>query len=215
MRLGDADRRSIAALLATIERPVPVRLELGPSESGVTLLAGGRELDPLETTREVVAELASLSDLIALEIVEREERGPYPRTTIAGRAAFTGTPWGHELTALVHGVVEAGRPTPSVAAATLERLASIEGEPLVEVFVTPTCASCPPVVLHAFRCALAGPWLRAEAVESSEFPERTDRAGVHGVPAVVVGGRPAVAGRVSEDVFVGRVAAAARWPAGP
>jgi alkyl hydroperoxide reductase subunit AhpF len=64
-------------------------------------------------------------------------------------------------------------------------------------------------VLLAYRCAIAHPRIRSTAIEASEFPERADRVGVHGVPAIAVGGRLAWAGRVSEDVFVGRLVAAA------
>jgi predicted DsbA family dithiol-disulfide isomerase len=60
-------------------------------------------------------------------------------------------------------------------------------------------------VLLAYRCALASPWIRAEAVEASEFPARADRHAVHGVPAIVIDDRPAWAGRVPEDAFVERL----------
>jgi predicted DsbA family dithiol-disulfide isomerase len=64
-------------------------------------------------------------------------------------------------------------------------------------------------VLLAYRCAIASPHVVATAVEASEFPERADRMGVHGVPAVAVDGRLAWAGRVPEPVFVERLVAAA------
>ena len=63
-------------------------------------------------------------------------------------------------------------------------------------------------MLLAYRCALAQPRIHAGAVEASEFPERADRVGVHGVPAVAVDGRLTWAGRTSERVFVERLVAA-------
>ncbi|MBM3677137.1 MAG: hypothetical protein FJW96_04540 [Actinobacteria bacterium] len=64
-------------------------------------------------------------------------------------------------------------------------------------------------MLLAYRCAVASDRIRAEAIEASEFPLRADRHGVHGVPAIVVDGRPAWAGRVPEAQFVERLLAAA------
>ncbi len=45
--LGERDQSAIAEVLATLERDVAVRLDLGPVATPVALLAaGGRELDP-------------------------------------------------------------------------------------------------------------------------------------------------------------------------
>jgi predicted DsbA family dithiol-disulfide isomerase len=68
-------------------------------------------------------------------------------------------------------------------------------------------------VLLAYRCAIASPHVLATAVEASEFPERADRAGVQGVPAIAVDERLAWAGRVPEGIFVERLLAAAGAPA--
>jgi hypothetical protein len=47
-------------------------------------------------------------------------------------------PVGYELTTLVHAIVEAGRAEPSLSAASRERLASLQQDVSVDVFVTPT-----------------------------------------------------------------------------
>ena len=47
-------------------------------------------------------------------------------------------PLGYELTTLVHGILEAGRAEPALSAASLERLATLERDVTVDVFVTPT-----------------------------------------------------------------------------
>ena len=48
------------------------------------------------------------------------------------RIRFYGTPWGYELTSLVHAVLEAGREEPSLQLPDLAR------DMRIEVFVTPT-----------------------------------------------------------------------------
>ena len=47
-------------------------------------------------------------------------------------------PVGYELTTLVHAIVDAGRLSPSLSPTSLERLAALERDVTIDVFVTPT-----------------------------------------------------------------------------
>ena len=47
-------------------------------------------------------------------------------------------PAGYELTTLVHGILEAGRTAPALADASLARLAEIDDDVTIDVYVTPT-----------------------------------------------------------------------------
>ena len=102
------------------------------------LAAGGREIDTAAETRAVVEDVCSLSEQVTLEVVERDEPGPWPRTTIGPGLRYLGMPLGYELTTLVHGIVEAGRTAPSLSAASRERLGTLDRDIAVDVFVTPT-----------------------------------------------------------------------------
>ena len=113
-------------------------LELGPEEAPVTVLAGGREIDFGDETRALLEQLAELSDRIDLTECERETPGRWPKTTVAGSLVYHGLPWGYELTTLVGAIVEAGRAAPSLAPASIEKLASLEQDVALEVYVTPT-----------------------------------------------------------------------------
>jgi alkyl hydroperoxide reductase subunit AhpF len=126
-------------VLAALERDVEVTLELGPTATPVTLLAaGGREIDTGAETRRLVEAVCAESDRVALTVVERDEPGPWPRTTIGPGLRYLGMPLGYELTTLVHGILEAGRAESTLSAATLGQLASLERDVTVDVFVTPT-----------------------------------------------------------------------------
>ncbi len=65
-------------------------------------------------------------------------------------------------------------------------------------------------MLLAYRCALASLRVSAAAVEATEFPLAAERHGVVSVPAIVVDGRPAWVGNISEELFVARLLTAAR-----
>ena len=137
--LGKTEQAAIREAFAELERDVDVRLELGPSATPVTLLAaGGRELDSNAIARDVVTAICELADGVCLTLVEHDEPGPWPRTTIGPGLVYQGMPLGYELTTLVHAIVEAGRAEPTLSAASRERLAGLEQDVTIDVFVTPT-----------------------------------------------------------------------------
>lgn len=137
--LGERERDAVESVLSSLERDVLVTLELGPTAAPVTLLAlGGRELDTGAQTRAVLEDVCSLSERVTLEVVEHEQPGPWPRTTIGPGLRYLGMPLGYELTTLVHGIVEAGRREPSLTEASRERLDALERDVAIDVYVTPT-----------------------------------------------------------------------------
>ena len=138
MELGEHEREAIRGILELLERDVPVELVLGPEESPVSVIAAGGEIDFGAETRSLLEQVAALTDRVALTVTEVEERGSWPRTTVAGRLVYHGLPWGYELTTLVGAIVEAGREQSSLSEASLEALAGLEHDVALEVYVTPT-----------------------------------------------------------------------------
>ncbi|HEY6076854.1 MAG TPA: hypothetical protein VIV36_08435 [Gaiella sp.] len=138
-QLGERDAAAVRDVLAALERDVEVTLELGPTAPPVTLLAaGGREIDTGAETQRLVEAVCAESDRVTLTVVESDEPGPWPRTTIGPGLRYLGMPLGYELTTLVHGILEAGRAEPALSAASRERLTTLERDVTVDVFVTPT-----------------------------------------------------------------------------
>jgi alkyl hydroperoxide reductase subunit AhpF len=137
--LGEREQEAVRSVLDGLERDVEVELELGPTATPVTLLAaGGRELDSNGLTRDLVEAVCSLSERVSLRVVEHDEPGPWPRTTIGEGLEYLGMPAGYELTTLVHGILEAGRAEPSLTEATLAKLDALEDDVTIDVYVTPT-----------------------------------------------------------------------------
>ena len=137
--LGERDAAAVRDVLAALERDVDVTLDLGPTATPVTLLAaGGREIDTGAETRRLVESVCAESDRVSLTIVEHDEPGPWPRTTIGPGLVYLGMPLGYELTTLVHGILEAGRSEPSLTPASRDRLDALDRDVAIDVFVTPT-----------------------------------------------------------------------------
>ena len=128
-------------LLDALERPVELLVAHGPEE---TPLPGARDIDFGAETERVVEEIASLSDRVSYR-VEIEPAGAerYPAVLVLPEGEdvgirYDGLPWGYELSSLLGAVLEAGRRTSSLSAESLERLAGLDRDLAIDVFVTPT-----------------------------------------------------------------------------
>jgi alkyl hydroperoxide reductase subunit AhpF len=138
LALGEHEREAIRGILDGLERDVPLELVLGPEESPVSVIGGAGEIDFGAETRTLLEQVAGLSERVSLTVTEVEERGRWPRTTIAGRLAYHGLPWGYELTTLIGGIAEAGKASTSLSQESVDALASLERTVALDVYVTPT-----------------------------------------------------------------------------
>jgi alkyl hydroperoxide reductase subunit AhpF len=136
------DEARVRELFAELERPVELLVAHGPEE---TPLAGAaRDIDFGAQTERVVRGLAELSENVSVRVEEEPpgfERYPAVSVQPEGRDAgirYYGLPWGYELGSLIGAVLEAGRPESSLRPESLERLAALDRELVIDVFVTPT-----------------------------------------------------------------------------
>jgi alkyl hydroperoxide reductase subunit AhpF len=135
------DEARVRELLAALERPVELVVALGPEEAPVL---GAREIDFGAETQRLVESLASLSERVSYRVEDRP-RGVdlFPAVLVLpeGKDAglrYYGLPYGYELGSLIGAVVEAGKREPSLSEESLRRLAALEQELAIDVFVTPT-----------------------------------------------------------------------------
>jgi alkyl hydroperoxide reductase subunit AhpF len=135
------EESKVRELLDALERPVELLVALGPEE---TPPPGARDMDFGAETVRVVEELAALSDNVTSR-VEDEPPGfdRYPAVSVlpGGRdvgVRYDGLPWGYELASLVGAVIEAGKTESTLMPESLDRLATLERDLAIDVFVTPT-----------------------------------------------------------------------------
>jgi alkyl hydroperoxide reductase subunit AhpF len=138
---GAGEEEKVRELLDALERPVELLVAHGPEEMP---LPGARDVDFGAETQRIVEELAALSDRVTFR-VETEPEGfeRYPAIAVLPDGhdvgiRYYGLPWGYELASLIGGVIEAGRLTPSLKPESLERLAALDRDLAIDVFVTPT-----------------------------------------------------------------------------
>jgi alkyl hydroperoxide reductase subunit AhpF len=135
------DEAQVRGLFDALERPVELLVALGPEEAP---LPGARDVDFSAETQRVVAGLAALSERVTYR-VEEEPDGfeRYPAIAVLPEGEdvglrYYGLPWGYELGSLIGAVLEAGRNESSLRPESLERLAALDRDLAIDVFVTPT-----------------------------------------------------------------------------
>jgi alkyl hydroperoxide reductase subunit AhpF len=135
------EEAKVRELLDALERPVELLVAHGPEE---TPLPGARDIDFGAETERVVAEIASLSGNVSYRVeIEPPGAERYPAVLVLPEGKdvgirYYGLPWGYELSSLLGAVLEAGRRESSLSAESLERLAGLDHELAIDVFVTPT-----------------------------------------------------------------------------
>jgi len=128
-------------LLDALERPVELLVALGPEE---TPLPGSPDVDFGAETQRIVEGIAALSERVTFRLEDEPpgfERYPAVAVLPAGEDVglrYYGLPWGYELASLLGGVLEAGRLESALAPESLARLATLDRELAIDVFVTPT-----------------------------------------------------------------------------
>jgi alkyl hydroperoxide reductase subunit AhpF len=135
------EEAKVRELLDALERPVELLVAHGPEE---TPLPGARDIDFGAETERVVREVAALSANVTCRVeVEPPGVERYPAVLVLPEGEdvgirYYGLPWGYELSSLLGAVLEAGKRASSLSAESLERLAGLDREIAIDVFVTPT-----------------------------------------------------------------------------
>lgn len=195
----------------------PVKIDYFTERDSTLTVPGRVPCAYCKPTREMLQELAALSDLISLRVHILEEapadrakfgidripgivlRGPVSSGPIF---KFYGMPGGTEFPAFLEAIVDTSRGEVLLSEQSVRELKKLQEEISVRVFVTPTCGYCPQMMRVAYQLSLANPKVRAEVVEVNEFPELADRYQVRAVPLTVIADKVAIPGAVHPDALV-------------
>jgi len=205
--LNEEIRQEVSKILADL--PGPVRLVMFTQEF---------ECEYCTETRQLVEEVAELSDRITAEIYDfqadrtkAEELGidKIPAIAVIGAqdygVRFYGIPSGYEFASFLHAIQSVAAGKPELSDATLRVVAGIQKPVHIQVFVTPTCPYCPQAVMLAHQLAIASPLIRADMVEAMEFPHLAVRYQVMGVPRTVINETVHIEGAAPESHVVAKL----------
>ena len=197
-----------------------VRETLADLENPVHLVLFTQTLECMycQENRQLMEDVASLSDLVDVTVYnfitdaeKAEEFGvdKIPATVIMGEEdygiRFYGIPAGYEFTTLIHSIRMIGTTGSQLDEQTREALDALTEPVHLQVFVTPTCPYCPQAVALGYEMAYASDNVRADGVESSEFPHLAVKYQVAGVPRTVINESTHLEGAAPPDMLLEKI----------
>lgn len=166
-------------------------------------------------TRQLVKELAGISDQITMEVydfatdkdqVEEYAVDKIPAIVIMGEkdygVRFYGIPSGYEFSGFIESIIAVSQGDSGLAEETKKALSELTEPVHFQVFVTPTCPYCPQAVHLAHRMAIESDNVTADGVEVVEFPHLGNKYGVQGVPRSVINETVHIEGAAPEGMLL-------------
>jgi glutaredoxin-like protein len=132
-------------------------------------------------TDKAIAELYGIDKIPAIAILRVEDEGDKDYGI-----RFYGIPSGYEFQTIIEDIIDVSSGESGLQAKTKEALAGITTPVHFQVFVTPTCPYCTQAVRLAHKLAMESDFIRADMVEAIEFPHLAGKYQVHGVPRTVI-----------------------------
>ncbi|MDD3825718.1 MAG: thioredoxin family protein [Anaerolineae bacterium] len=174
-------------------------------------------------TRQIVEEVAELSDKITAEIYnfvsDKAVAELYGIDKIPAIAIlrsedetdkdygirFYGIPSGYEFTSIVEDIIDVSKGESGLQPKSKQAVAELTEPVHFQVFVTPTCPYCPQAVRLAHRFAMESDLIRADMIEAIEFPHLANKYSVYGVPRTVINENYHQEGAVPEPMMLAKL----------
>ncbi len=175
----------------------------------------GQECLFCKETRGLLTEVSSLSDkieLVTYDFTADKDRAieynidKIPATLVMGKEdygiRFFGIPSGYEYASLIEAIIDVSKDKTGLSQKTLDILKTVDKGIHIQVFVTPTCPYCTLAVRLSHQFSFVSPYIRADMVESMEFPHLVQKYRVFGVPKTVINERNFIDGALPEAPFL-------------
>ena len=169
-------------------------------------------------TRQLVQELATLSDKVSVEVYDFMADGDkakeyridkIPALAIIGKKDYGvrmyGIPYGYELQTLIGAVVNVSQGVTDISEKTKAILADVKSPVHIQVFVTLTCPHCPVAASIAHKLAVESDMITADVIDAGEFPTLAQKYSVIGVPKIIINEKIEFVGAFNEDLFAEHV----------
>jgi alkyl hydroperoxide reductase subunit F len=189
-------KAQLGAYLERLQKPVELAATLDDSAAS-------------QRTRELLADITSVSDKVSVVEVDRPDvRRPSFLITNPGvdtGVRFAGVPLGHEFTSLVLALLHVGGHPAKEDAELLEQVRALPGPLHFETFFSLTCQNCPDVVQALNLMSALNPEITHTAIEGGAFAAEVEEREVLSVPTVFLNGELFDTGRMTLAEIVGRL----------
>jgi alkyl hydroperoxide reductase subunit AhpF len=206
MVLSREAKKETEEKLSGLKRPV-----------SLSVLTQDIEASNCKETRAIAEGLAEMSPKVMVECADFLANGSIVRkyaveripalvvsSKEGGMAHFYGTPTGYLFFSLIEALRGAAN-GPVLSEETRAWLDGLDRDLHIQLFVSPTCPHCPPMVNLAHRLSLCSGRVFAAAVNVCEFPFLAIKHKVESIPFAVVNGIAVSNEALSEKAFVDKL----------
>jgi len=169
-------------------------------------------------TRKLAQDLTTLNSKITAEVYDFVADGAkakeygvdkIPALAIIGKKDYGvriyGIPYGYELQTLIEAVINVSKGKTDLSDKTKQILRDVTSPVHIQIFVTLTCPHCPAAAAVAHKLAIESDMVKADVIESSEFPDLAMKYNVIGVPKIIINETVEFTGAFNEDLFAEHV----------
>ena len=173
---------------------------LGNVTRPIELLASLDDGEKSTEVRELLEEIASLSDLVTLIETNDNDRKPSFGIRQSGGSEnirFAGIPMGHEFTSLVLALLHVGGHPTKLDADVIEQIKGLSGTLKFETYISLSCQNCPEVVQALNVMSVLNPNISHVMIDGALFQQEVDDRQIMAVPTVYLNGEVFGQGRMS------------------
>ena len=174
----------------------------------VELVASLDDSSAAQEMRELITEVAALSDKVTARFDGQAARRPSFQITRAGAdmgVTFAAIPMGHEFTSLVLALLQAGGHPPKISDEQIAQIQALDADLVFETWMSLTCHNCPDVVQALNLMAVLNPRIRHVAIDGGLFQQEVDERHIMAVPTVFLNGQPFGSGRMEISEILAKV----------
>ncbi|MBN8830150.1 MAG: alkyl hydroperoxide reductase subunit F, partial [Sphingomonadales bacterium] len=185
----------LQAYMGHIKQPIELVPSLDDSAKGAEL-------------RDLLQEIAGMSDLVTLAAEERDARTPSflirrKGTDIGVR--FAGIPLGHEFTSLVLALLQVGGHPPKLSDDIIEQVKALDGDFVFETYFSLSCQNCPDVVQSLNTMSVLNPRIKNVSIDGALFKDEVDSRKIMAVPTVYLNGEVFASGRMEIEQILAKL----------
>lgn len=177
-------------------------------ESPIEVIASLDESDKSTKIKELVQEIAELSDQVTARLDGQNARRPSFGIAKAGeepRVHFAGLPMGHEFTSLILALLQVSGYAPKVSDDVLAQIKALNIKANFDVFVSLTCHNCPDVVQALNLIAIYNPHATATMIDGSFFQDEVEERKIMAVPMLFQNNEHIGQGRMTLEEIVAKL----------
>ncbi|AFJ01486.1 Alkyl hydroperoxide reductase protein F [Methylophaga frappieri] len=174
----------------------------------VHLLASLNATQKAQEMRELLVEIADMSDFITLDDSDNNARQPSFRVKQPEgheQIRFAGIPMGHEFTSLVLALLHVGGHPMKTEPEVIEQIRHLEGDLHFETYISLSCQNCPEVVQALNLMAAINPKISHTMIDGALFQEDVTEKQIMAVPTVYLNNKQFAQGRTSLAEIIGKL----------